>query len=182
MSGADLKAWRIGVNWSLERLARALGYAARATVSNWERGVMPIPTMAQLAIRWLMHITPKHVAVEPPRFAKPKPRLWTTREVALLTGFDSSPPGAILEMATSLGRSEHSVSIKLTNLRKLGLAPAYSQTGRRRGATGRKGPPPMPATLEAPKRPASLMSDSHSALQTSPQPTQWRSAVTGPQR
>lgn len=159
MTGASLRAWRISVNWSMDQTARALGYASSSTVAKWETEDEPIPTLAQLAIRWLMHVTPRQIiGVQLPP-ARPKRRLWTTREIKALTGFDSSPAGAIIEMAIKLGRSESSISQKLAELRRKGLAPKYDQTGRRRGAKPpRRGPPPLAATL-APARPVSIMSD-----------------------
>ena len=181
LTGRDLRAWRMSVNWSLEQCARALGYASRATVAKWESEELPVPTLPQLAIRWLMHVTPKRDIASAPRLARPKPRRWTTHEIAILTGFDSSPPGAILEMATQLGRSEHSISVRLTKLRKDGLAPKFDQTGRKRGAVGRKGPPPLPDTAAPHGRPASIMSD-RSAPPADNGKGQWRSAVQGPQR
>ena len=179
IDGDDLRAWRVSVNWTVHQLARAMGYAGGATITHWEKGTWKINTLAQLALRWLMHITPKYTAPAAAMpLAKPKRRLWTTAEERLLLGFDSSPPGALLDMAIKLGRSRQSVSQRLLVLRKRGLAPKYSQLGRKRGARGRQGPPPLPETMTPPKAASGLMSDAYAVPVK--RTVEWRSAIAGP--
>ena len=52
MTAAQLARTRKRLDWSQERLAWALG-VHKMTVSKWERGLLPVPRMAALAIRCL---------------------------------------------------------------------------------------------------------------------------------
>lgn len=54
MTGAELRAWRLGRNLTKPTLAQVLGFASYVTVRQWEDGVNPMPLYAQRMIEVLM--------------------------------------------------------------------------------------------------------------------------------
>lgn len=52
MTARQLQRLRERLGWSQERLAEALGVHPM-TVSRWERGALPVPPMAAIAVRCL---------------------------------------------------------------------------------------------------------------------------------
>ncbi len=180
-----LHAWRMAVGWTMERTAGELGYGSAASVVRWENGKLPIPHTVQVALRWLIHVTPENPAkIAPPmRKMASSRRPWLASELAQLMAMDTTPPGSMMEMALKLGRSHKAVVTAVVKLRNDGLMPRDSLWRRRkRGPKNKRiAVASVPTPRFAPPALPSIMGDSFKNLAV-PKPEEWRSAIQGPRR
>lgn len=170
----------------MERLVGELGYAQAASVCRWENGTLSIPYVVELALRWLIHVTPAKPPGAPVtavrKFATTR-RRWRPSEIAMIAAMDTTPPGAILEIALKLGRSQKAVVNMIVKLRKAGDMPRDGRwrlrpRGPRNKRIGGAAPPVAPKEAAASRVP-SIMGDDFKRLAT-PRPEGWRSAIQGP--